>query len=191
METNVYDTGTAGYNKPQSSLFSNALRYGIYTGIAYVVVSLLFYSLDLSDKPWVGYSSFVILIVGIVLGTLAYRDKHSGGFISYGRALASGVLISLVTGVIMGIYSYFFFGFFDPEMMEKMLDMSAENMAKKGMTDEQIDAGLKFTSKFMTPPIIAATSLLSLTFWGTIFSLITSIFIKREDNSFDAAFPES
>ena len=191
METNLNETAAVGYNPPQSSLLNNALRYGIYTGIAYVVVSLLFYSLGLSTKPWVGYSSYVVVIVGIVMGTLAYRDKHSNGFISYGRALASGVLISLFTGVIMGIYAYVFFGFFDPEMMGKMLDIAAENMAKKGMTDEQIDAGLKFTSRFMTPPIIAATSVLSLAFWGTIFSLITSIFIKREDNSFDAAFPES
>ncbi|HAH58624.1 MAG TPA: hypothetical protein DCL86_10790 [Bacteroidales bacterium] len=122
---------------------------------------------------------------------MAYRDKHSQGFITYGRSLASGALISLVAGVVMAVYTYVFFKFFDPELINQMLDTAAQNLADRGMTEDQIDQAMSFSAKTMTPIGLAIISMLSLTFYGTIFSLITSIFTKKEDTSFDAAFPEN
>ncbi|MDY0343839.1 MAG: DUF4199 domain-containing protein [Lentimicrobium sp.] len=190
METMVNETAYKG-NEPKVSLFNHALRYGLLTGIAYILLSLLFYSFGLSQQSWVGYASFVVLIAGIIMGTVAYRDKHSGGYLSYGRSLATGVLISLVAGIVMAVYSYLFFKFFEPGMIDSMMDVAAQSLADKGMAEDQIDQAMSITGKFMTPIWMAVISIFSLTFYGTIFSLITSIFIKKEDNSFDAAFPEN
>ncbi|GAB1405166.1 DUF4199 domain-containing protein [Lentimicrobium sp.] len=185
MET-LYDNAESREdNTPGVSLFNNALKYGVITGVAYILLSLLLYSFDLSGNTWAGYVSFLVLIGGIVAGTITYRDKHSGGYLSYKRCLGSGVLISLVAGVLMGIYSFVFFQFFDPEMINKMLELAGQNMADKGMTEDQIDQAMNVTRKFMTPLWMTITSLLSIVFWGTIFSLIASIFIKKEDPNFD------
>lgn len=189
METSINESSYEPHES-KVSLFNNALRYGLLTGVAYILISLLFYSFDLSQRSWVGYVSFVVLIAGIVLGTIAYRDKHSGGYLSYGRCLGSGVLISLVTGIAMAIYSFVFFEYFEPGMIDQMLDTAAQSLADRGMTEDQIDQAMTMTARFMTPVWMAIISIASIVFYGTIFSLITSIFIKNEDTSFDAAFPE-
>ncbi|KAF5068330.1 hypothetical protein DSECCO2_244270 [anaerobic digester metagenome] len=177
--------------KAKTSLVNHAFRYGLYTAAAFVLFSLLLYSVDVSRTGWVNYLSFVILIAGIIIATIAYRDKINGGFLSYGRCLSIGVLISLVVGIVMAIYSYVFFSYFDPGALDKLLEASEQEMINRGMSDEEIDLAMPFTEKMMSPVFLSISSLLSMVLYGTVFSLITSIFIRKEDNSFEGAFRES
>ncbi|GAP44357.1 hypothetical protein TBC1_12161 [Lentimicrobium saccharophilum] len=191
MENFVENQADEPIAKAKISLVNHALRYGLYTAAAFVLFSLLLYSVDVSRTGWVNYLSFVILIIGIVIATIAYRDKINSGFLSYGRCLSIGVLISLVVGIVMAIYSYVFFTYFDPGALDKLLEASEQEMINRGMSDEEIDLAMPFTEKMMSPVFLSITSLLSMVLYGTVFSLITSIFIKKEDNSFEGAFRES
>ena len=191
MENLVENQAGEPIAKVKTSLVNHAFRYGLYTAAAFVLFSLLLYSFDVSRTGWVNYLSFIILIVGIIIAAIAYRDKINGGFLSYGRCLSIGVLISLVVGIVMAIYSYVFSSFFDPGALDKLLEVSEQEMIKRGMSDEEIDLAMPFTEKMMSPVFLSISSLLSMVLYGTVFSLITSIFIKKEDNSFEGAFRES
>jgi pheromone shutdown protein TraB len=189
------NTADIQVNEPETnkkkSLLANSLQYGLYTAAAYVLFSLLLYVIDVKQTGWINYLSFLILIAGIVVGTIAFRDKFSGGFLSYGRCLASGVLISIVVGLVMALYSFLFFNYFDPGALAGMMEASEQEMMNRGMTDEQIDQALAFSGKLMSPAFLGISSFLSMALIGTIISLITSAFLKKEDNSFDGAFRES
>ena len=189
------NTADIQVNEPETnkkkSLLANSLQYGLYTATAYVLFSLLLYVIDVKQTGWINYLSFLILIAGIVVGTIAFRDKFSGGFLSYGRCLASGVLISIVVGLVMALYSYLFFSYFDPGALAGMMEASEQEMMNRGITDEQIDQALAFSGKLMSPAFLGISSFLSMALIGTIISLITSAFLKKEDNSFDGAFRES
>jgi len=191
----VENTADIQVNEPETnkkkSLLANSLQYGLYTAAAYVLFSLLLYVIDVKQTGWINYLSFLILIAGIVVGTIAFRDKFSGGFLSYGRCLASGVLISIVVGLVMALYSFLFFNYFDPGALAGMMEASEQEMMNRGMTDEQIDQALAFSGKLMSPAFLGISSFLSMALIGTIISLITSAFLKKEDNSFDGAFRES
>ena len=186
MEANIENN----QNEPQGgvTLFKNALVYGLLTGGAYILASLLFYSLDVDPGSKVQYLTFLILIAGIIMGIKQFRDKHSGGFLSYVRCLGTGVVISVVVGIIMAIYVYLFFSYFDPGQLEKMAEMAEQRLVDQGLTDEQIDQAMVMTRKFMNPVFSAIMSIFSMAFWGTIISLIVSIFLKKNDESFDGAF---
>lgn len=177
-------------NQRSESMLMHSLKFGLMTGGALILVSLLFYVMDIPRDSWIQYLSFLLLIGGIILGTVQFRDKHSGGFLSYGRCLGSGVLISLAVGVVMAVYIYLFFKFFDPGEIAKMIEMAEQGMVDKGMNDQQIDQAMAMSSKMMTPAIMAVLNIFSMVFWGTIFSLIISIFLKKNDESFDAAFDQ-
>jgi hypothetical protein len=191
METQNEERTLNDSTAVKCSLLNNSLKYGLITGVAMVLLSLLFYVLDVTMTGWIQYASLVILLAGIVVGTLAYRDKCSRGYLSYGRSLGSGVLISVVVGLIMAIYSYLFFNFFDPGELLKLKQIAEEKMFEKGLTDEQVEQAMSMTKMFMTPVFIAISSLFSMALWGTVFSLLASIFIKKNDDSFDEAFPQS
>jgi len=45
-----------------------------------------------------------------------------------------------------------------------------------------MDAAMAMSAKFMKPGIMAVTGILFNMIWGTIISLVVSIFIKKEGN---------
>lgn len=172
------------------SLFSNALKFGLFTSAAYILVSLLFYVLDVDKTSWVQYLVFLVLIAGIVMGIIQFRDKQSGGFLSYGKCFSTGVLISLVVGLIIGVYIYLFMTFFDPGQIEEMAEMAEQKLVDQGMTDEEIDQAMVIARKFMSPVFSAISSVFSMAFGGAIISLIAAAFLKKNDNSFEGAFKQ-
>ena len=72
-----------------------------------------------------------------------------------------------------------------PEFIQNLLDQAEEKMFESNpeLTDEQIDMAMSMTKKFMNPGMMAGMSFLANTFFGLVFSLLASIFIKREDNT--------
>jgi hypothetical protein len=172
--------------KNQTSLFRNSLNYGLYTSAGFILVSMLFYAFDVDRTGWINYLTFIILIIGIVIGTRVYRDKFSGGFLSYGRCLGSGVIISVIVGIIMSIFTYLFYQYFDPSELQKIIEAAEQNMVDKGMTDEQIDQAMVFSKKFMSPLGMSVSLIFGMAFWGSVFSLIIAIFLKKNDDSFNA-----
>lgn len=185
MENSTMDPKS---EKKGVSLFRNALNYGLYTSAGFIIVSLLIYALDVDRTGWINYLTFIVLIIGIYFGIKTFRDKHSGGFLSYGSCLGTGVIISVVVGVVMAVYTYFFYQYFDPSELAKIVEMTEQEMANQGMTDDQIDQAMSISSKLMSPAMMAISSVFGMAFWGTIFSLILSIFLKKNDDSFTGTY---
>jgi len=165
-------------NKP--NVWKNALNGGLILGIVLIIYSILMYFLDLSLEKWVSWVSYILLIAGIVYFTIQYRDHVLGGTISYAQALGFGVIISLFASVLSAIYSYVFFTFIDPDFIGKIIEMQQTEMLNQGLTEDQVEQSMEMIKGFMTPGVMVAISIPTLTFVGFIFSLITSIFLKKE-----------
>jgi len=176
------------------SLFNNALIYGLLTAVISIVFSVLTYILDVPMKNPVMYFSFVILLAGIIYGTLQYRNVSLGGNISFGKAFLSGFLIVLVASIVSSIYSYIFFTFIDPAYLERIIQQTLEQteakMLEKGLSEEQMEPALAMTRKFMSPIMMSVMAVLSSAVFGAILSLIAAAFIKKEDKSFDGQFKD-
>lgn len=173
---------------PKVSVFMNALKYGLYTGVAFILVSLLFFALDLDTNSWLNTLTYVILIVGIILATLNYRNKLNGGYISYGKAVLTGFYVSIIVGVIMAIYIWIFYSYINPDGLKEIMDFTEQKLAEAGLSDEMIDQQMKMSSRFMQMPLLNISTLVGMAFWGTIISLITSAFLKKQDDSFNSTF---
>ena len=174
-------------NQP-NSLIRHTLNYGSLTGGGLILFSLLMYSIDLDLQNPLMYLAFLILAAGIFFGIKSYSNNYLGGFISYGKCIAVGVMISFFASILLAIYTYLFFTFFDQSSIQKILEVTEEKMVSKGMTEEQIETSMKLTAKFMTPIWMSLIGILSYTFWGTIISLIIGIFTKKTDPSFEGQF---
>ena len=159
---------------------------GLFLGIALVVFSLIIYMMGVVKPPfWVSLVQYLIIIGGIVYGTKKFRDEDLGGEISYSKALGFGILICIFASVISGIYTVLLMTVIDPEFVNKMMAVLEEEYVKAGLSEEQIDAAMKMVSKMQSPIIMAVTNVIGFAFMGTIFSLITSAFIKKEKPIFE------
>jgi hypothetical protein len=132
-----------------------------------------------------------LYIIGIVIAQIQYRNREMNGAISYGQALGFGVAIMLFSGIISALYTLIIFNL-DPSLVDQIKAVQEEAMLKKGLSEEQIEAAIAMSSKMMSPAWMSIMGLFGSVFMGTIISLITSIFVKKQANedAFDEAMEE-
>lgn len=176
--------------KQNENLFKSTMTSGAFLGVALILFSVVVYVFNMTLKPGVSFISYVIILVGIIYGTKTYRDNFLKGIMKYSTALATGTLIVIFAGVISGLYSYIFVSYIDPGYFDKIIEQTIITYQEQGLTDEQIESAVSMTSAMRTPLFFALGSLLGSAVMGFIFSLITSIFLKKEGDSFNQAMNE-
>lgn len=120
------------------------------------------------------------VFVSIYFGIVSRRDNTLDGYITYGQGVGTGMLISLMAGIIVTIYTQVFISFIDPDFMQNMLNEAKRKMIEDGRSEEQIEVAMEWTKKIMGSPIIMAVmGILTNLFYGLIASLILAYFTKR------------
>ncbi len=159
------------------------LTNGTILALVGITYSLLLYFMDKSADKNLGYL-LVVIQIGVLFFLLkSYRDNIMHGQITYGQSVGAGVIISLYSAIATSIFTYILYTVIDPGLVTKQLAVAEEAMrARGGMTEEQIEAGMQFTAKIMKPAILAISGVFGGILWGTIISLLVSIFIKKEGN---------
>ncbi|MBL7112142.1 MAG: DUF4199 domain-containing protein [Bacteroidales bacterium] len=163
-----------------TSVFMNALTWGIILGLVSIVYSVILYMVDQVFNQTLGYLSILILIAGLVISVKSYRDNVLEGEITFGKAFGFGVLVALVSAVLGAIYNYLLYTVIDPDLQKKMLEMAAEKMLEQGMPEGQIDQALEITKRFMSPVFTSIIAVFSGTLFGTIISLVVAAIFKKE-----------
>jgi hypothetical protein len=166
----------------RKSVWKETLNYGLILGLITIVFSVLTYMLDATGKPWVIVPSLIISIVALYMLLRSYRDTFNHGYISYGRAVGAGMVISIYSAILGAAYIYILYGFIDPGLVDKQILEAEEKLIAKGMPEGSIDAALQMQAKFMKPWFMAISSIFSAAFFGLILSLLVSLFIKKEGN---------
>lgn len=172
----------------EQSPVKNAMNYGAIIGIALIIISLLFYMMNDTASEIQGYLSYLVLGVGIYIGVKNHRDNELSGLMSYGKALGSGTLISFFASIIAAFYIYLFVKYFDESMIQIMLDMEENKLIDANMPDKEIKTSMNILKMVFTPIGLAIASVATYTLIGFIISLVTSAFLKKQDDSFDANF---
>ena len=140
----------------------------------------------------ISLASMLILILGIIFSTKHYRNNTLGGIISYKQALVFGTLICLFSSVITGFFNYLLNAVIDPGYQERMMQAMQESVvgyiSNMGVSESEIENTVeRMNGPLPSPFKTAITSVLWGTAVGFILSLITSAFLKKEGNPFDAA----
>lgn len=172
--------------EPKSnSLVKSAMTSGLILGLALIVFSVVLYILGIYKPPtWVGILNYVLIIGGIFYGQKKFRDDELGGYISYGKALGTGVLVALFASIIYGVYFYLLTAVIDPGYIDQIYAATEEALLEKGNSEDQVEQMLDAAKQYMTPIMLLVSSVIGFVFWGTIFALITSIFVKKNEPMF-------
>ena len=157
-----------------------ALQYGFITAVALIALTLIIYFLSLQAMTWVSWIGYVILLGGIFIGSKAFRDESNGGYITYGRALGFGTLLSVFAAVLISVFTYIFYKFLAPDALNAIREVAEERMMRTNpnMTDEQYEMTLKFAA---SPAMLTFGSLVGYIFIGFVLSLVTSAVVQRKD----------
>ncbi len=176
----------------KSTFWKSAMIYGLYIGIFFTLFSVLLYVTGQTTNKALGYISFPLYALAIVLAQIHYRNSELNGVISYGQAVGFAVAAMLFSGIISALYTMILYSFIDPGLVQQMKTIQEEALMQKGMTEEQVDAAMSIMSKMMTPGYMSIMGLFGSVFIGTIVSLVSSIFVKKlpGEDAFDEAMEE-
>ncbi|HBC76987.1 MAG TPA: hypothetical protein DEO60_00365 [Bacteroidales bacterium] len=166
----------------KSNVWKANLTNGLILSMIGIVYTLVMYFLDLTINKTQGYVFLLILVVALFFLIKSYRDNYLHGSITYGQAVGAGVVIFLYYAIITAVFTYILFSIIDPGLIDKQLAAAEELMAKRGIPQEAVDAGLKIQKKMMKPEIMAPLSIFGNMLYGVIMSLIVAIFVKKEGN---------
>lgn len=137
---------------------------GLLAGLIQVATGVAMYVAGVYFASWSMLVSVFVLLLWIVLGTRWYRDSVQKGQITVGQALVVGIVISICTGVIYGIYNVISISFFYPRFLEDLSRIAA------------LPDGI-------TASTIALSNLIRLSLIGAILSVFAALVLKRTASS--------
>ena len=161
------------------------MNYGAILGLCLVAIAVIMWLVGADDKQSVipGLLNNVLTIAFIAYAIIQYRDINNNGFISYASSLKLGTTIAFFSSIILAFYSVIHISYIDTEALSEVMKLTEQTMLKANpeISDEELDLALQITDKFMQPHWMMIMGVLNGTFMGFLFSLIVSIFVKKDN----------
>lgn len=139
----------------------------------------------------VGYTTMVLAFLLVYFGVRSYRDTVAGGTVGFGRALAVGALIAIVSSVCyVATWEVMYFKFM-PDFMDKYSAHQVEKARASGASEAQIASRKaemdRFVAMYRNPLYNAALTIMEPLPVGLLVALISAGALSRrkraeEDN---------
>jgi len=160
------------------------LTFGLISGA--IMTAMMFGTLPFTDSAWlqahsmvIGYTTMVLSFMLVFFGIRSYRENIGGGTITFGRAFAVGILITLISSVLYVVtWEIMYFGI--PSFGERFMTMCVAHVKSSGASPEAIQTELN-QLKYLDNPFINA----ALTFTepfpvGLIITLISALILRKK-----------
>lgn len=141
------------------NIHKHALTYSMAAVFTVIAYSLGIYLAGITSTAW-NYLSYVFFIAILVFAIKNWRDKERGGILSYGKTLGYSTWFALYYSIVMAIWTFVFFSYIAPGLMDTAMNQQEAMMEAKGMPPEQIEMGMKYARMFTKPPLMATMALL-------------------------------
>lgn len=156
--------------------------YGAILGVIGIVLSLVFYFLNLYTKGWTSWVSLLITIVVLSYCLVAYRNEYLGGYASFGRIFVMGLVIGIIAAILSALWGYLLYTVIDPDLMEKVRVVTEERLLNNPrISDSMYEATMERLDR-QTPGRTFIMGLIMGTVTNAIFSLIVAAFVKKEQS---------
>jgi hypothetical protein len=167
----------------------NILTYGIISGL--IIVALMAVNLSMVNKSgdfdnsvMIGYASMIIAFSLIFVGIKNFRDKYSGGVISFGKAFKLGFLITLVASTIYVIVWLIEERFFFPDFIDKYTAYELNKLKSSGISAAELANETKKLEQgkemYKNPAIKILMTYAEILPVGLVVTLISSLILKRK-----------
>ena len=163
------------------------LTFGLISGA--VMAVLMFGTLPLVERigfdkgAIIGYTSMVLSFLMVFFGIRSYRENVGGGRMTFGRAFAVGILITLISCICYVVAWEIIYFKFMPDFLAKYAAYMVEKAKASGASAEAIQANLqemkKFKEMYDNPFFNAAITFTEPFPIGLIITLISALVLRK------------
>ena len=164
------------------------LTFGLIGGA--IMAAMMFATLPFLDKigfdkgEIVGYTTMVLAFLLVFFGIRSYRENVGGGHITFGRAFAVGILITMVSCACYVVAWEILYFKFMPDFADKYASYMVEKVRASGATQQVVDATAEqmksFKALYNNPFINAAMTFVEPFPVGLIITLISAAFLRKK-----------
>src|SRR5437762_10111709 len=160
------------------------LTFGLISGA--IMTAMMVGTLPFTNSAWlqahsmvIGYTTMVLSFMLVFFGIRSYRENVGGGTITFGRAFAVGILITLISSVLYVIaWEIMYFGI--PSFGERFMTMCGAHVKSSGASPEAIQTELN-QLKYLDNPFINAAMTFTEPFpVGLIITLISALILRKK-----------
>ena len=164
------------------------LTFGLIGGA--IMAAMMFATLPFVDKigfdkgEIVGYTTMILAFMLVFFGIRSYRENVSDGRITFGRAFAVGISITLVVCVCYVVAWEIIYFRFMPDFVDKYASYMIEKARASGASQQAIDAQVQqmnsFKAMYDNPFINAAITFVEPLPIGLIVTLISAAILRKK-----------
>ena len=164
------------------------LTFGLIGGA--VMAVMMFATLPFVDRIGfdkgfiIGYTTMILAFMMVFFGIRSYRENIGQGHISFGRAFAVGILITLIACVCYVVAWEILYFNFMPDFLDKYSAYVIEKARASGASQQAIDAQVQQMQSFKTMyanPLINAVMTFTEPFpVGLLVTLISAAILRKK-----------
>jgi hypothetical protein len=160
---------------------SDIMSKAILLALVLVVLDLIGGFAHLRFETWFRWIPTLVLAAALIVFCINY-GKQQNNEVTYGKVFGYAFKIALFVSIFIFLYSLLSSYVIFPEMKDQLLEKARADMeAKGGLTEDQIDAGMAMTKKFIQPIPLAIFAFLGTLLFGTIAALLGAAFTKKSE----------
>ena len=132
----------------------------------------------------IGYTTIVLSFIMVFFGIRSYRENIGGGYITFGKAFAVGILITLISCVLyVGTWEALYWKFM-PDFAEKCFQHAVDQTIASGASTEVVAAKVQemkeFAEMYKNPFINVAFTFMEPFPVGLLITLISAAILRRK-----------
>lgn len=168
----------------------NILKYGLIAGTIIVMVPVISeliigYGADsFKTGEIIGYSTMILSLMMIFLAVREYQKNHPDEVVGFAKIVAIGAGISLIAGVMFGIYNVIYVRYLHPDFMQEYYQYYVQNIQNSGATKAEIDRQIAELEQqkemFMDPTFNFFLMFLTVFIIGMVVSLLSGFFQREK-----------
>lgn len=165
----------------------HVLIFGLLPGVIWiavmiVMVNLMYTSSGFESNDLLGYAAMVVVFSLIFFGVRDYRNKKHDGFISFGKALKAGVLMTLVASTIYVIVWLFYYYLFVPDF----IDIYTQHVLNETPSSEfaaKTEEMESFSEMYENPLFVILITYAEVLPIGLVVALVSALILKKKDKN--------
>lgn len=159
----------------------------IITGMMVYASALCYTNPEFESNDVLGYTLLIAAFSFVFVGIKTFRDKHSNGVITFGKAFKTGALISLVAATMYLLVWLVEYYFFIPDYLDKytqhVLHMEKLDGATAGELDVKAAEMASFAEMYQNPLFVMISTFLEVFPIGLVITLVSALILKRKAGS--------
>ena len=163
----------------KNSILKNGIFGGIIASIVMIAMTLYMKTYpDREPSSIIGFSSMLLAFIFVILGIKQQRETNNGS-INFGKALLTGLSISLVISTIyVLVWLLIYYNFF-PDFLEQYSKIVLKNTSPEELATKTAEMN-QMKEWYKNPILVILLTLLEVFPIGIVVSLIGALVLKKK-----------